>query len=106
MKQSPRVKTFVPSSFRGYSSISTVAVHYFQERGSLSILFALIGGRILAACALSSVTDGWLDAGRHPQEETLENRIGARLRSRLYEMCRTVIVESEGYRRRSDMQQI
>lgn len=56
---------------------------------------------------LTIFTTNYTDAGgRHPQKETLEDRIGVRLRSRLYEMCRTVIVEGEDYRRRLDMQQI
>ena len=35
-------------------------------------------------------------------EETLEDRIGVRLRSRLFEMCKTVQIEGEDYRRRFD----
>ncbi len=31
---------------------------------------------------------------------TLEDRVGTRLRSRLYEMCKTVVIEGEDYRRR------
>lgn len=39
--------------------------------------------------------------GRHTlSEETLEDRIGARLRSRFYEMCETVEVSGDDYRRR------
>jgi hypothetical protein len=34
-------------------------------------------------------TSGWLDK----QEETLDKRIGYRLRSRLYEMCETVQIQ-------------
>jgi DNA replication protein DnaC len=34
--------------------------------------------------------------------ETLEDRIGTRLRSRLYEMCKTVPLDGEDYRRRFD----
>jgi DNA replication protein DnaC len=37
-------------------------------------------------------------------EETLEDRIGVRLRSRLYEMCKTIVVEGEDYRMRFDAQ--
>jgi DNA replication protein DnaC len=37
-----------------------------------------------------------------PSEETLEDRIGARLRSRLYKMCKTVVIEDEDYRWRFD----
>ena len=33
--------------------------------------------------------------------ESLEDRIGVALRSRLYEMCRTVEIEGEDYRKRS-----
>lgn len=35
-------------------------------------------------------------------EESLEERIGPRLRSRLAEMCRTVTIEGKDYRRRKD----
>jgi DNA replication protein DnaC len=37
--------------------------------------------------------------------ETLEDRIGVRLRSRLFEMCKTVHIEGEDFRRRFDTQQ-
>ncbi len=37
-----------------------------------------------------------------PSDETLEDRIGVRLRSRLYEMCRTVLIDGEDYRRKFD----
>ena len=37
-----------------------------------------------------------------PAEETLEDRSGVRLKSRLYGVCRTVIVEGEDYRRKPD----
>jgi DNA replication protein DnaC len=36
--------------------------------------------------------------------ETLEERIGVRLRSRLYEMCQTVVMTGNDYRRRFDNQ--
>jgi DNA replication protein DnaC len=51
---------------------------------------------------LTIFTTNYLDVRRTPAEETLEDRIGARLRSRLYEMCKTVVVEGEDYRRRFD----
>ncbi|HEU4594565.1 MAG TPA: ATP-binding protein [Pyrinomonadaceae bacterium] len=51
---------------------------------------------------LTIFTTNYTDARRTPSEETLEDRIGARLRSRLYEMCRTVVIEGEDYRRRYD----
>jgi DNA replication protein DnaC len=49
---------------------------------------------------LTIFTTNYGDARRHPTEETLEDRVGVRLRSRLYEMCKTVAVEGEDYRRR------
>lgn len=51
---------------------------------------------------LTVFTTNYSDIRRHPADETLEDRIGVRLRSRLYEMCKTVIVEGEDYRRRFD----
>ena len=56
-------------------------------------------------CKLTIFSTNFLDVGHHPAEETLEDRIGARLRSRLYEMCQTVIVEGEDYRKRFDAKQ-
>jgi DNA replication protein DnaC len=47
-------------------------------------------------------TTNYLDDRRSPNDETLEDRIGGRLRSRLYEMCRTVLIEGEDWRRRFD----
>jgi DNA replication protein DnaC len=49
---------------------------------------------------LTIFTTNYLDTRRSEAEETLEDRIGARLRSRLYEMCKTVIIEGEDYRRK------
>ena len=51
---------------------------------------------------LTIFTTNYTDTRRTPAEETLEDRIGARLRSRLYEMCKTVIIEGEDFRRRLD----
>ena len=51
---------------------------------------------------LTIFTTNYFDARRRPTEESLEDRIGVRLRSRLYEMCRTVIIEGDDYRRRFD----
>ena len=41
----------------------------------------------------------FLHDSRSLQKQTLEERIGIRLRSRLYEMCRTVYVEGKDYRK-------
>lgn len=51
---------------------------------------------------LTIFTTNYRDECGHPSEETLEDRIGTRLRSRLYEMCRTVVIDGEDYRRRFD----
>lgn len=49
-------------------------------------------------------TTNYSDVRSSNSEETLEDRIGTRLRSRLYEMCKTVQLEGEDYRRRFDAQ--
>jgi DNA replication protein DnaC len=51
---------------------------------------------------LTIFTTNYRDERGQPSEETLEDRIGARLRSRLYEMCRTVVIDGVDYRRRFD----
>jgi DNA replication protein DnaC len=51
---------------------------------------------------LTIFTTNYLDTRRAERDETLEDRIGVRLRSRLYEMCRTVQIEGEDYRRKYD----
>jgi DNA replication protein DnaC len=53
---------------------------------------------------LTIFTTNYLDARRTPADETLEDRIGVRLRSRLYEMCKTVFIEGDDYRKRFDGQ--
>lgn len=53
---------------------------------------------------LTIFTTNYLDARRNPTDETLEDRVGVRLRSRLFEMCKTVHVEGEDYRRRFESQ--
>jgi DNA replication protein DnaC len=51
---------------------------------------------------LTIFTTNYTDVRSHPHEETLEERIGVRLRSRLFEMCKTVVIEGADYRRRLD----
>ena len=51
---------------------------------------------------LTIFTTNYTDVRRQPTEETLEDRVGVRLRSRLYEMCRTVEIEGDDYRRQLD----
>lgn len=51
---------------------------------------------------LTIFTTNYSDERKSAMEETLEDRIGVRLRSRLYEMCKTVVVEGEDYRQRFD----
>lgn len=53
---------------------------------------------------LTIFTTNYTDTGRTLIEETLEDRIGVRLRSRLYEMCKTIVVKGEDYRMRFDAQ--
>lgn len=47
---------------------------------------------------LTIFTTNYLEERRCAGDETLEDRVGVRLRSRLYEMCRTVMVEGPDYR--------
>jgi DNA replication protein DnaC len=49
---------------------------------------------------LTIFTTNYTDERQNPAGETLQDRIGARLRSRLYEMCSTVLLNGEDYRRR------
>ncbi len=51
---------------------------------------------------LTVFTTNYLDTRHTLACETLEDRIGVRLRSRLYEMCQTVIIQGEDYRQRFD----
>lgn len=52
---------------------------------------------------LTIFTTNYKDERRGLKDEVLEDRISVRLRSRLYEMCITVIVEGEDYRQRFDL---
>ena len=51
---------------------------------------------------LTIFTTNYTDERRNDREETLEDRIGYRLRSRVYEMCKTVNITGEDYRRNFD----
>src|SRR5437762_7792099 len=51
---------------------------------------------------LTIFTTNYLDERINDREETLEDRIGVRLRSRIYEMCSTVKISGEDYRKRAD----
>jgi len=51
---------------------------------------------------LTIFTTNYPDERANEREETLEDRIGVRLRSRLYEMCKTVQVIGEDHRRTFD----
>ena len=51
---------------------------------------------------LTIFTTNYLDERKNDREETLEDRIGVRLRSRLFEMCRTVEITGRDYRRSFD----
>lgn len=45
-------------------------------------------------------TTNYLDEPATPQDESLTDRVGTRLRSRLYEMCKVVSVKGDDYRLR------
>jgi DNA replication protein DnaC len=45
-------------------------------------------------------TTNYRDERSNDKAETLEDRIGSALRSRLYEMCKPVVIEGEDYRKR------
>jgi DNA replication protein DnaC len=51
---------------------------------------------------LTIFTTNYLDERRRDGEEVLEDRIGTRLRSRLYEMCKTVTIAGEDFRKGFD----
>jgi DNA replication protein DnaC len=48
---------------------------------------------------LTIFTTNYLDKPRSEKEQVLEDRIGTRLRSRLYEMCKMVVIDGEDYRK-------
>ncbi|HXF43763.1 MAG TPA: ATP-binding protein [Pyrinomonadaceae bacterium] len=48
---------------------------------------------------LTIFTTNYPDERVSDREETLEDRIGVRLRSRLYEMCKTIVMTGRDYRR-------
>jgi DNA replication protein DnaC len=54
---------------------------------------------------LTILTTNYLDEGQSSIDETLGDRIGVRLRSRLYQMCKTIAVGGEDYRRCFDVPQ-
>jgi len=47
-------------------------------------------------------TTNYLDERPNDREETLEDRIGVRVRSRLYEMCKTISMDGRDYRKMFD----
>ncbi len=51
---------------------------------------------------LTVFTTNYLDNPQSAKEETLEDRIGVRLRSRLFEMCKTVSMSGEDFRKTYD----
>jgi DNA replication protein DnaC len=51
---------------------------------------------------LTIFTTNYLDERKSEKEETLEERIGVRLRSRLFEMCQTVKIEGHDFRKNFD----
>ncbi len=53
---------------------------------------------------LTIFTTNYTDDRRTERDEVLEDRIGTRLRSRLYEMCKTVRIDGPDYRKTFDRQ--
>jgi len=51
---------------------------------------------------LTIFTTNYLDNRKSDKDETLEDRIGVRLRSRLFEMCKTIKIEGPDYRQTFD----
>lgn len=51
---------------------------------------------------LTIFTTNYLDERRREGEEILEDRIGTRLRSRLYEMSKTVVIDGKDFRKNFD----
>mgnify|MGYP001157449673 FL=1 len=51
---------------------------------------------------LTVFTTNYLDIRPNDREETLEDRIGVRTRSRLFEMCKSVEISGPDYRRGKD----
>lgn len=54
---------------------------------------------------LTILTTNYPDERGSSSDETLADRVGVRLRSRLYQMCKTVVVDGQDYRRRFDLTQ-
>lgn len=53
---------------------------------------------------LTIFTSNYPDDRSGHENETLEDRIGVRLRSRLYQMCQTVVIDGDDYRKHFDVQ--
>jgi DNA replication protein DnaC len=47
---------------------------------------------------LTLFTSNYPDEPQTPNEETLTDRVGVRLRSRLHEMCKTILIKGDDYR--------
>ena len=62
-------------------------------------LALIINGRY-SEKKVTILTTNYLDERMTEADETLEDRIGARLRSRLYQMCKTLRIDGEDYRKR------
>lgn len=67
----------------------------------LDMMRLIIGSRY-SENRITIVTTNYADAVATEGDELLEERIGVRLRSRLFQMCKTVAIEGEDYRRRFD----
>ncbi len=64
----------------------------------MDLLYYLVNSRYLEG-RTTIFTTNFTDFPRSPQEESLEDRVSSRIRSRLYEMCRRVELRGEDFRR-------
>ena len=55
---------------------------------------------------LTIFTTNYFDTKYKEKDQVLEDRISVKLRSRLYEMCKTVVIEGEDYRKRLDVRPV
>jgi DNA replication protein DnaC len=65
-------------------------------------MMRLIIGTRYSENRVTIVTTNYADEIAGSGDDLLEDRIGVRLRSRLFQMCKTVAIEGEDYRRRFD----
>ena len=93
---SQSIKTATQGKTKGYAGNKKINGH---KRHLVVDTLGLIINERYNRELLTLVTTNHLDQPGHPEDESLQSRIGVRLRSRLAEMCRTVLVPGEDFRR-------